>query len=117
MFRIRRIALLAALGFMLVLTAGQAQTPPPSGLPMIIKPFCGITVWGVGATEAEALANAQAELSSKYRVFSYRVTTSRCDTIELPDPTPNDPFHTTTMTLCSVELTACGVLKVIWVIR
>lgn len=117
MFRIHRIALLAALGFMLALTAGQAQTPPPAGPPVIARPFCNITVWGFGATEAEALANAQAELSSKYRVFSSRVTTSRCDTIEIPDPTWNDPLHTTTMTFCSVELTACGMLKIIWVIR
>lgn len=117
MFRIRRVVLLAVLGFVLALAATQAQTPPPSAIPVLVKPFCNITVWGFGATEAEALANAQAELNSKYRVWSSRVASSRCDTIEVPDPQPNDPFHTTSMTICSVELTACGILKVIWVIR
>jgi hypothetical protein len=118
MNRIHRTALLAALGFVLAVTAGQAQTPPPSIIPsLVIRPFCGITVVGAGATEAEALAIAQAELAAKYRVFSSRVVSSRCDTFEVLDPTYNDPFHTTTMTFCSVELSACGVYKVVWVTR
>jgi hypothetical protein len=89
---------------LLVLALGLAALPAtaaiPVGFPVVASPFCGKTVYGFGATSAEALSNALAEARSTYFVFGYTVLESRCDTIEMPDPTWNDPFHTTSTTLC-----------------
>ena len=112
----RRVLLLAVLVMLLGLSAAQAQAPAPwTPIGTIVRPFCNLTVIGVGDTSAEALNNALAELRSKYFVFSYTVVQSRCEQIEIPDPTPLDPFATQTETLCWVELKACGLRKAVLV--
>lgn len=95
------------------LTAASAQTPPP--VPALkIWPLCNQTVYGFSDTStADALNNALTEVREDYLLLSYTVVESRCDEIEILDPLPNDPFHTTTETLCWVELRVCAIRKVI----
>jgi hypothetical protein len=117
MSRINRPLLLAAL----VLTLGLSgitgvQAQPAPGLVGPVIGFCNIHAYGYGSTAAEAQANALAELKSKYFVFSYSVVSSRCLDSEIPDPTPLDPFHTQTITICEVELKACGIRKAVLVV-
>lgn len=109
----RRVLLLAVLVMLLGINAAQALPANWTPVGTIVRPFCNISVIGVGDTSAEALSNALAELRSKYMVFSYRVVQSRCDTSEIPDPTPLDPFATQTVTICWTELSACGIRKAV----
>lgn len=112
MHRNRRVLLLAVLVMLLGLSTAQAQGSwTPVGT--IVRPFCNISVVGLGDTSTEALNNALAELKSKYLVFSYRVVQARCDTLEIPDPTPLDPFATRNVTICWAEVSACGIRKAI----
>ncbi|HEX6901286.1 MAG TPA: hypothetical protein VF789_16295 [Thermoanaerobaculia bacterium] len=110
----RRALLLAVLVMLLGLSAAQAQVPAWTPVGPIAKPFCSGTVFGFGDTIAEAQANAVAEAKSKYFLFSYTVVQSRCDQIEIPDPTPLNPFATQTETICWVELKICGIYKAAW---
>jgi hypothetical protein len=109
----RRALLLAVLVMLLGLSVAQAETAPWTPVGTIVRPFCNITVIGVGETSAEALSNALAQLKADYLVFSYRVVRSRCDTTEIPDPTPLDPFATQEVTICWTELSACGIRKAV----
>jgi hypothetical protein len=103
----------AFLALALGLAALPAAAALPAGFPIVAAPFCGKTVYGFGGTSAEALSNALAEARSTYFVFGYTVLESRCDTIEVPDPTPLDPFHTTNMTLCWTKLSICGIRRAV----
>lgn len=117
MSKIHRLALLAALVLTLGLTGVthvQAQSPVIAG-PVI--GMCNLYVYGYAGTEADALANALSEAKSKYFVFSYTVVLSRCNTMDIPDPTPLDPFHTTTVTICEVKIKVCGIPKAAWVLH
>ena len=109
----RRVLPLALLVMLFGVSAAQAETAPWTPVGTIVRPFCNITVIGVGETSAEALDNALAQLKSDYLVFSYRVVRSRCDTTEIPDPTPLDPFATQEVTICWAELSACGIRKAV----
>jgi len=116
MSRIHRLLLLAAL----VLTLGVTGVTHVQAQPAIAGPvfaMCNTYVYGYAATEADALANALAEAKSKYFVFSYTVVLSHCMSMEIPDPTPLDPFHTMTVTICEVKLKICGIPKAAWVLR
>ena len=116
MSRLHRTLLLTALALVIALTG--ITTPAAQAQPVLAGPviaICNIYVWGYGATTAEATANATAELKSKYFVFSSSVIYSRCLDSEIPDPTPLDPFHTQTITICEVELKACGLRKAVLV--
>lgn len=116
MSRIRRILLPLAL----ILTLGVTGVTHVQAQPVLAGPviaMCNTYVYGYAATEADALANALNEAKSKYFVFSYTVVLSRCITTEIPDPTPLDPFHTTTVTICEVKLKICGIPKAAWVLH
>jgi hypothetical protein len=110
--RLHRVILLALLALALTGIHAQAQS---FTLTKVVRPFCSIEIYGFGESQAEALANALAEAKSKYLVFSYAVEESHCEDCVIPDPTPTDPFHTTTETICWVELKICGVPKFSWV--
>lgn len=117
MNRIHRSLLLAVLVLTLGLTGiTGAQAQPTAVLAGPVIAFCNIHVFGYGSTAAEAQANALAELKSKYLVFSYSVVSSKCLDSEIPDPTPLDPFHTQTITICEVELKVCGIRKAVLVL-
>jgi hypothetical protein len=112
MLRIRRVVLLALLALALTGVHAQAQS---FTLTKVARPFCTIEIYGFGESQAEALNNALAEARSKYLVFSYTIEESRCEECVIPDPTPTDPFHTTTETICWVEIKICGIKKFAWV--
>jgi|GEM_PF-3570256 len=95
----------------LVLALGLAAAPAQASFTAVVTPFCGKIVWGLGSTATEAANNALATARAEYFVFSYTTLEARCDTIPVPDPTFQDPFHTTNMTICSVEISVCGIRK------
>lgn len=99
MSRIRSFLLLA----LLALTFGLTTAPGhASGVPSIGR--CNITGAGLGETEAEALANALANLRANYFIFSYTVSNPICTEIDLTPWNPYDGLET----ICSVMVTACG---------
>jgi hypothetical protein len=116
MSRIHRTLLLAALVLTLGLTGVAGAQPQPIAVGPVFA-MCNTYVYGYASTEADALANALNEAKSKYFVFSYTVVLSHCTTTEIPDPTPLDPFHTTTVTICEVKLKICGIPKAAWVLH
>lgn len=105
MLRLRRPLLFLALVLTLLGTSQAAFAFPP-----LNRPFCGVTVQGFGRTAAEAETNLNTALSA-YVVFRTTLVDSGCLEMEIPDPQPNDPFHTITETSCWKTVRICGMKK------
>jgi hypothetical protein len=109
MTRTLRTLTLAVLGLGLAL--GLAAAPAQASFSAVAVPLCGKIAWGFGGTAAEAATNALATARAEYFVFSYTTIEARCDTVPILDPTIQDPFHTTNVTICSDEISFCGIRK------
>lgn len=105
MRQLRRPLLFVALILTLLGTSQAAFAFPP-----LNRPWCGVTVQGFGRTPAEADSNLQDALDA-YVVFRSTYVDSGCLEMEIPDPQPNDPFHTITETSCWKTVRICGMKK------
>ncbi len=107
MLRLQRLLLLAVLA----LTFGLAVTPAYAleAIPITSLIRCGLTAVGAGGTKEAALDNALDKLAESWRVTSYTVVRTFCSEVRIYTGNPLHPYDT--VTLCSAEVSACGILR------
>jgi hypothetical protein len=105
MFRMQRLLLLAVLA----LTFGLAVAPAYAIEAVPIPINCSLTAVGAGGTKAEAIDNALDKLAESWWITSYTVVRAFCSEVRIYTGNPLHPYDT--VTLCSAEVSACGILK------
>ena len=105
MFRIQRLLLFAVLALAFGLTAPPAYALEAGPLPI----NCSLSAVGAGGTKAEAIDNALDKLAESWWITSYTVVRAFCSEVRIYTGNPLHPYDT--VTLCSAEVSACGILK------